>query len=156
MRKTIAGSQRPLGYEVTLVPSFFRMGGRAPLFASSRDISLENFVMSLLGHAYLRSDTHQTLFGSANSFESYCVHTHDPRTYIQPDRQTDGNFFCLFSVLRYTKHEHSSKVEFVFQSCDYNTFSFYILHMWWESENFLMSVWLYVRMYVRRFWLWTQ
>ena len=44
-------------------------------------------------------DTHQILFGSANSFESYCVHMKSPRTYSQTtgqtDRQTDGNFFLL-------------------------------------------------------------
>ena len=48
--------------------------------------------------------THQILFGSANSFESYCVHMKSPhekcpRTYVRtsrnPDRQTDGNFFVL-------------------------------------------------------------
>ena len=40
-------------------------------------------------------DTHQILFGSANSFERYCVHMESPRTYVRPDRQTDGNFFLL-------------------------------------------------------------
>ena len=51
-------------------------------------------------------DTHQILFGSANSFESYCVHSKSPR----PDRQTYGKiFFCLFCLLRHTKHEHSSR-----------------------------------------------
>ena len=48
-------------------------------------------------------DTYQILFGSANSFESYCVHMKSPRTYSQttrqtdrqPDRQTDGNFFVI-------------------------------------------------------------
>ena len=44
-------------------------------------------------------DTHQILFGSANSFESYCVHMKSPRTYVHPDiqadRQTDGNFVLL-------------------------------------------------------------
>ena len=44
-------------------------------------------------------DTHQILFGSANSFESYCVHMNSPRTYSQTDiqtyKQTDGNFFWL-------------------------------------------------------------
>ena len=40
-------------------------------------------------------DTHQILFGSANSFESYCVHMKSPRTYVPTDRQTDGNFFFL-------------------------------------------------------------
>ena len=32
-------------------------------------------------------DIHQILFGSANSFESYCVHSKSPRTYRQMDRQ---------------------------------------------------------------------
>ena len=31
-------------------------------------------------------DTRQILFGSANSFESYCVHSQDPRTYSQTTR----------------------------------------------------------------------
>ena len=34
-------------------------------------------------------DTHQILFGSANSFKSYCVHMKSPRTYVHPDRQTE-------------------------------------------------------------------
>ena len=86
-------------------------------------------------------DTHQILFGSANSFESYCVHMKRPRTYVHPDRQTDGqtdipSFFCSFCLLTYTKHEHLSKGDnFFFYSYDYNTFSFYILRMWWESKN---------------------
>ena len=42
-------------------------------------------------------DIHQILFGSANSFESYCVHSKSPRTDRQTDRQTDGNlFFACF------------------------------------------------------------
>ena len=56
-------------------------------------------------------DTYQILFGSVNSFESYCVHMKSPRTYSQTTRQTNGNFFCLFCLLRHTKHEHSSKGE---------------------------------------------
>ena len=59
-------------------------------------------------------DTRQILFGSANSFESYCVHIKSPRTYSQTtkraDRQTEI-FICLFCLLRHTKHEHSSKGE---------------------------------------------
>ena len=55
-------------------------------------------------------DTHEILFGSGNSFESYCVHSKSQRTYSQTDRQT-RNFFCLFCVLNHTKHEHSSKEE---------------------------------------------
>ena len=76
-------------------------------------------------------------FGSANSFESYRVHIKSPRTYIQTDRQTEGNFFRSFCLLRHTKHEHSSKGEnfFFLQLCDYNIFSFYILRMWWESKK---------------------
>ena len=83
-------------------------------------------------------DTHKILFGSANFFKSYCVHMISPRTYVHPDRQTDRQTeisFGLFCLLRHTNHEHLSKGEFFFHSCDYNTFSFYILHMWWESKN---------------------
>ena len=32
------------------------------------------------------ADTHKILFGSANSFESYCVHSQDPRTYSHTTR----------------------------------------------------------------------
>ena len=89
-------------------------------------------------------DTHQILFGSANSFESYCVHMKSPCTYSQttrqPDKQTDRrNFFCLFCLLRHTKHKHSSKGEIFFYSCGYNTFSFYILRMWWESKKIVTN-----------------
>ena len=45
-------------------------------------------------------DTRQILFGSANSFESYCVHSQNSRTYSQTtrqiDRQTRGIFFACF------------------------------------------------------------
>ena len=56
-------------------------------------------------------DTHQILFGFANSFKSYCVHMKSPRTYVHPDRQADGNFFGLFCLLRHQNHEHLSKGE---------------------------------------------
>ena len=59
-------------------------------------------------------DTHQILFGSANSFESYCVHIKSPRTYVHPDRQTDRQteiFFGLFCLLRHKNHKHVSKGE---------------------------------------------
>ena len=93
-------------------------------------------------------DTHQILFGSANSFESYCVHSENPRTYVQPDRQTEiftssshmeyvkreSIVFCSFYFLRHTKHEHSSKGEnFFIHSCNYNIF--HILRMWWDSKK---------------------
>ena len=88
-------------------------------------------------------DTHQILFGSANSFKRYCVHMKSPRTYVHPDRQTDRRtdrrkfFLDLFCLLRHKNHKHLSKGKnfFFFHSCDYNTFSFYILRMWWESKN---------------------
>ena len=85
-------------------------------------------------------DTHQILFGSANSSESYCVHMKSPRTYVHPDIQTDRQteiFFGLFCLLRHKNHKHLSKGEnfFFFHSCDYNTVTFYILHMWWESKE---------------------
>ena len=69
-------------------------------------------------------NTHQILFGSANFFESYCVHSKSSRTDRQTDRQTEI-FFCLYCLLRHTKHKRSSTGEnFFFHSCDYNTFSF--------------------------------
>ena len=64
-------------------------------------------------------DTPQILFGSANSFDSYCVHMKSPWTYVLPDIQTDRQteiFFCLFCLPRHTKHEHSSKGENFFFS----------------------------------------
>ena len=81
-------------------------------------------------------DTHQILFGSANSFKTYCVHMKSPRTYIHPDRQTDRRteiFFGLFYLLRHKNHKHLSKGE------NY-TFSFYILRMWWESKKKLKMI----------------
>ena len=47
-------------------------------------------------------DTHQILFGSANSFESYCVHIKSPRTYVQPDSR---NFFTFSSHTEYVRIE---------------------------------------------------
>ena len=44
---------------------------------------------------------------------------HQKSTYVQPDRQTDRQteiLFCLFCLLRHTKHEHSSKGENFFFS----------------------------------------
>ena len=81
-------------------------------------------------------NTHQILFGSANSFESNCVPMKSPRTYVQPDIQTDRQtefFFSLFCIRRHTNHEYSSKGEnFFFRSCDYNTFSFYRQTQGWK------------------------
>ena len=59
-------------------------------------------------------DTHQISFGSANSFESYCVHMTSSHTYVQTDRKTDGIFFFLLCLLKHTKHEHLSKGEIFF------------------------------------------
>ena len=39
---------------------------------------------------------------------------------VRTDRQTEI-FWCLFCLLRHTKHEHSSKGEIFFLSCDCNT-----------------------------------
>ena len=101
-------------------------------------------------------DTHEILFGSANSFESYCVHIKRPCTYRQTDRR---KFFLLVCLLRHTKHEHSSKGEnfFFFHSCDYNTCSFYILRMWWESKKFSFqnlrrTTWINVY-HIKRLWI---
>ena len=61
-------------------------------------------------------DTHQSLFGSANSFESY-VSTWkvNVRTVRQPDRQTDGKFFVLvLSSKTYKTWTFVKKREFFF------------------------------------------
>ena len=76
---------------------------------------------------------------SSNSFKSYCVHMKSPRTYVHPDRQTDGQteifFLLVLSSKIYKSWTLVKRREFFFHSCDYNTFSFYILRMWWESKN---------------------
>ena len=63
-------------------------------------------------------DTRQILFGSANSFKSYCLHMKSPRTYVHPDIQTyiqtdrqTEIFLGLFCLLRHKNHEHLSKGE---------------------------------------------
>ena len=42
-------------------------------------------------------DTHQILFESANSFESYCVYMKSPRTYVHPVIQTDRRTKIFFA-----------------------------------------------------------
>ena len=70
---------------------------------------------------------------------THCVRMKSPRSYRQTDGRTDRQteiFFFLFCLLRHKKHEYLWNGEnFFFHSCDYNTFSFYILGMWWESKN---------------------
>ena len=80
-------------------------------------------------------DTHQILFGSANSFESYCVHSKSSRTDKQTDSQADIFFLLDLSSKIYKTWTFIKKREFFFHSCDYNTFSFYILRMSWERKN---------------------
>ena len=77
-------------------------------------------------------DTHRILFGSANSFKSYRVHMKSPRTYVHPDIQTDRRKFILacfvFEDMQVMNICQQARI-FFFHSCDYNTFSFYILRM---------------------------
>ena len=82
-------------------------------------------------------DTHQILFGSANSFKSYCVHMKSPRTYVHPDMQADRQtkiFFGLFCPLRHTNHEHLSKGESFFSLMRLQFFLFlhtpYVMRKW--------------------------
>ena len=56
------------------------------------------------------------------------------RTARQPDRQTKI-FLLVLSSKTYKTWTFIKGGEFLFHSCDYNTFSFYILRMWWESKN---------------------
>ena len=61
-------------------------------------------------------DTDQILFGSANSFESYCVHMKTPRTDRQKNSQTDRrNFFLLvLSSKTYKTWTFVKRREFLF------------------------------------------
>ena len=96
-------------------------------------------------------DTHQILFGSANSFESYRVHMKSPRTYSQTTRQTDKRKF-LFACFAFEDIQNMNirqKENFFFHSCDYNTFSFYILCMWWKVKNTTDSLPLWHRLSCR-------
>ena len=82
-------------------------------------------------------DTHQILF-SIRWLLRKLLCPQRKSTYVRVVRQTDRrtDFFCSFRLFRHTKHEHSSKGEnFLFHSCVYNTFSFYILRMWWGRKN---------------------
>ena len=68
---------------------------------------------------------------------------HEKSTYVHTSRQTDRQteiFFGLCCLLRHKNHKYLSKGEnfLFFHSCDYNTFSFYILRMWWESKKYLI------------------
>ena len=87
------------------------------------------------------ADTHQILFGSANSFESYCVHMKSTRTFVHPDIQTERRkfFWLVLSSKTYKSWTFVKRREFFFYSCDYNTFCFYILRMWWERKHYFYS-----------------
>ena len=82
--------------------------------------------------------THIIFFGSTNSFGSYCVHSQSSCTYVgttrHPYRQTEI-FLLVLCSKTYKTWTFIERREFFFHSCDYNTFSFYILRMWWEGKN---------------------
>ena len=59
----------------------------------------------------------------------------------QPNRQTDRQaeifFACfVFQVIQIVNIRQKEKI-FFFHSCDYNTFSFYILRLWGESKKII-------------------
>ena len=61
------------------------------------------------------------------------------RTARQPDRQTDSqadenSFLLVLSSETYKTWTFIKRREFFIYSCDYNTFSFYVLRMRWESN----------------------
>ena len=56
------------------------------------------------------------------------------RTYVQADRRTEF-FLLVLSFKTYKTWTCVKRENFFSHSCDYNTFSFYILCMWWESKN---------------------
>ena len=53
--------------------------------------------------------------------------------FVRTDRR---KFFLLVLCSKtYKTWAFIKRREFIFHSCDYNTFSFYILRMWWESKK---------------------
>ena len=56
------------------------------------------------------------------------------QTDAQTDRQTDRIFFFARSDIQ-NMNIHQKERIFFFHSCNYNTFSFNILCMWWENKN---------------------
>ena len=65
------------------------------------------------------------------------------KVHVQTDRQTDRRkyFLLVLSSKAYKTWTFVKRREFFFHSCDYNTFSFYILRMWWESTNWIPIPW---------------
>ena len=61
------------------------------------------------------------------------------KVHVQIDRQTDMQTDWIFLLVSCSKTYKTwtfiKRKEFFFYSCDYNTFSLYILHMWWESKK---------------------
>ena len=62
-------------------------------------------------------DIHQTLFGSANSFESYYVHMKSLRTYSQTDRRTFFFTFVRREIIFFT-HAITILSLFTYSVCD--------------------------------------
>ena len=78
------------------------------------------------------------MFGSANSFESYCVHSKSPRT----DRQTDGFFLLVLSSKTYKTWKFVKRREFFFSLMRLQYFLFlhtpYVMRQQkyvWEFNN---------------------
>ena len=74
------------------------------LLSKSKPRSGSGFYFEFQYQNYIlyKEDTHQILFGSANSFKNYCVLGHDAQTAIHACIQTDRwIFFCLFEFQAY-------------------------------------------------------
>ena len=77
---------------------------------------------------------------------------HKKSTYVHTARQTDGNFFWLvLSSKSYKSWTFVKRRDFFFHSCDYNTFFFYILRMWWESKKLARQVFVKIYFWQRIF-----
>ena len=81
-------------------------------------------------------DTHQILFGSVNSFESYCVHSKSPQTDRPTGRQTDRRKFSLLVLSSKAYKTWTFVRSSIFFTHAITILSlFYILRVWWESKN---------------------
>ena len=87
-------------------------------------------------------DTHQILFGSANSCESYCVHSKSPCT----DRQTDGNFYFLITYGECKKGKYCNRTREKENNSLLltNVHVLYVLKDQTSKKKFRLSVRLYV------------
>ena len=75
--------------------------------------------------------------------QSFCENQNSVQDQGQDQDHGITFFLLLLSFNIYKTWTFIKRREFFFfYSCDYNTFSFYILCMWWESKKIVFNFWL--------------